>query len=222
MSSPLLARLGIVYGQPESHDPVAYLAEIAKMIARYPANVQERAADLILRTHRGRSFPKPNDIVTACEDAMPDPTGAGSEKIRHAEWLAACFVCDTEHNQKTNRREPIGFKFSARFRGHPWVEQAEREGWGKELRSHLRHAVKIRIIGEMAKNNPDINVNLIVPSISDVMPNKAWIDAAREQAERYAKAAAWRATQPEPPEAARLEAAVRRLIGRDATPEAAE
>jgi hypothetical protein len=220
--NPLLSRLAIVYGPPESADPAAYLAEIAKMIAKYPPNILEKAGDLILRTHRGKSFPKPNDIVTACEDALPDPTNGGSEKIRYAEWLAASFVCETQHNPKTNRMEPLGFEFSKRFRGHPWVEQAESEGWGKELRGHLRHVIKIRIIGEMAKGNTDINVNLIVPNISEVMPNKAWVDAAREQAKRYAAAKAWRDTQPEPADAARLEAALRRLIGKAATQEAAE
>jgi hypothetical protein len=214
--SQLLSRLGVVFGQPESHDPVAYLAEISRMIAKYPAHVQDRAADLILRTHRGKGFPKPNEIVTACEDAMPAPTNGGNDQVRHAEWLAACFVCETEHNPKTNRREPIGFKFSARFRSHPWAQQAEAEGWAKELRSHLRYAVKKRILGEMAKKNPDLNVNLIVPHISEVMPDRDWVEKAREQARRYAEAKAWRDTQPEPPEAARLEAALRRLIGREA------
>jgi hypothetical protein len=209
MSNPLLTRLGIVYGQPDSGDPVSYLAEIAKMLVKYPPHVLERAGDLIIRTHRGRSFPKPSEIVTACEDCIPETT-TDTEIVRDAEWKAACFVCKTEHNPKTGRQEPIGFEFSMRFRGHPWVEQAEREGWAKELRSHLRWIVKRRIL----EGKP-------YSKIEDLMPDRKWVEAARAQAERYAKAKEWRDQQPEPPEANRLEAAVRRLIGNAARKEAA-
>jgi len=180
MSNALLGRLCIVFGQPDSHDPAAYLAEVAKMIAKYPPNILEKAGDLILRTHRGKGFPKPNDIVTACEDSLPDPANV-IERVRRAEFEAACFVCAMEHNAKTGKREPIGFAFSQRFRSHPWVEQSEREGWANELRGHLRQVVKGCVLAE--KPYGDIN---------ELMPDKSWVEAARTQAKRYAEAKAWR------------------------------
>lgn len=120
-----------------------------------------------------------------------------------AEWKAANFVCASARNPKTGKYEPIGFEFAIRFRGHPWVEASEREGWAKELRSHLRHTVKRRIL----EGKPyDV--------IEDLMPDKAWIEAARKQAERYAAAAAYRDQQQPPASAQNLDAAVRRIFKR--------
>jgi hypothetical protein len=68
MSNPLLARLAVVYGQPDSPNPAAYLAEVAKMLAKYGEADLDTAGDTILRTHRGRTFPTPSEIVTACEE----------------------------------------------------------------------------------------------------------------------------------------------------------
>jgi hypothetical protein len=98
MSNALLARLCIVYGQPDSHDPTAYLAEVAKMLARYTAADLQRAGDHIIRTHKFRSFPTPAQIVVACEDARPqqmtpemkgDPSWS-KEAIAHADRLVNC------------------------------------------------------------------------------------------------------------------------------------
>lgn len=69
MNNPLLGRLAIVYGPPDSHDPAAYLAEVAKMLVKYSTEQLEAAGDLILKTHRTRTYPTPAFIVTACEDA---------------------------------------------------------------------------------------------------------------------------------------------------------
>lgn len=128
-----------------------------------------------------------------------------------AEWKAANFVCHSERNPKTGKFEPLGFQFSIRFRGHPWVEASEREGWAKELRSHLRHTVKRRILEGKTYEN-----------IEDLMPSKEWVSAAKKQAERFAKAKAYRDAEVPPVSAESLERLVGRLISRSAGKEAAE
>jgi len=74
MSNRLLARLCVVYGQPDSPDPVAYLNEISNLIGRYSDTELEKAGDAILRNHRGRSFPTPSEIAAACADARASST----------------------------------------------------------------------------------------------------------------------------------------------------
>lgn len=67
MSNPLLDRLLVVFGPPQSDDPAAYLAEVQKLIKAYSSAELDKAADLLLRSHKW--FPKPADIVVACADA---------------------------------------------------------------------------------------------------------------------------------------------------------
>lgn len=128
-----------------------------------------------------------------------------------AEWKASCFVCASARNPKTGKFEPIGFEFSNRFRGHPWVEASIREGWDKELRSHLRFTVKRRIL----EGKP-------FEMIEALMPNKEWADAARKQAKRFALAKEDRDKQSPPAGAANLERITSRLLKKASTSEAAE
>jgi len=118
MSNPLLARLAIVYGPPDSGDPAAYLAEVARMLVKYSDADLQRAGDLIIRTHRGRSFPTPAQIVTACEDAKPEP--APVQTKNDPAWSAAAFA-DADRLLKSDM-------------GH----RAAREGWALGLHDYCR------------------------------------------------------------------------------------
>jgi hypothetical protein len=73
-------------------------------------------------------------------------------------------------------------EWSPRFRGHPLVRQAEVEGWGRDLRQHCIRVVR----RQMGCRLPYDDLDAIMP---DAKAIKHW----REQAERYAKAAEWRA-----------------------------
>lgn len=69
MKNSLLERLAIIYGPPESPDPQAYMAEVAALIDGYSEQVLKAAGDAIIREYRGRGFPRPAEIVTACREA---------------------------------------------------------------------------------------------------------------------------------------------------------
>lgn len=102
MTNHLLQRLAVVYGQPDSPDPQAYLAEVAKLMSKYHNSTLDAAADLILKTHRGYRWPTPAQCVTACEDVLADqanrqPVKTGpqypdwtAEAITHADALIQC------------------------------------------------------------------------------------------------------------------------------------
>jgi len=129
MSNPLLARLAVVYGQPDSGDPAAYLAEISKMLAKYSTAELERAGDIVIRSHRGRAFPTPSEIVTACEDARatmsPGQSRAETFEDKNPEWSKQAYA--------------IADRLTAGELG----KRAAREGWILGLhefcRKHRRH-----------------------------------------------------------------------------------
>jgi hypothetical protein len=95
-----------------------------------------------------------------------------------ADWNARCFVNGMKRHGVTGKMEPASGEFSSHFLRHPWVRDAVAEGWGKELRGHLILAVKRRIM--MGQSHNDIDA---------LMPPKEWVDYAKQQAARYAKAA---------------------------------
>lgn len=104
MSNRLLTRLAIVYGKPDSPDPALYLAEVAKMLGKYSDTDLETAGDTILRTHRGRLFPSPSEIVTACEEARAAATPShkptftndypewSEERVARADKMICCAM----------------------------------------------------------------------------------------------------------------------------------
>lgn len=96
MNNSLLQRLVVVYGKPETSDVTAYFAELGKMLAKYAGKELELAGDLIVRTHRGRSFPTPSEIVTACEDvrasSSPIRPPASSFEEKNPEWSKQSFA----------------------------------------------------------------------------------------------------------------------------------
>lgn len=71
--------------------------------------------------------------------------------------------------------------WAPRFLGHPTVEQALAEGWGRELQSTIIGFVRRRILAQVPYH--DINT---------LMPDKEWIEHQRKNAKRYADAKAWR------------------------------
>jgi hypothetical protein len=91
-------------------------------------------------------------------------------------------VNGSARNERTGRSEPLSGQWSIRFAGHPWVQQAEREGWGNDLRQAVIYAAKIRIL-----RDEDLE------PIERLMPDRHWVEAARRRAAGYAAAAEQRA-----------------------------
>lgn len=113
MSARILQRLCIVYGKPDSADPVAYLEEVSKLLKGYSDSVQDAAADLVIRTHRFRTFPTPSDIVTACEDVLSTTTGKDHPEHRmfnpYPDWSPeAIRIADGLMNSQIGREAARG------------------------------------------------------------------------------------------------------------------
>lgn len=105
--------------------------------------------------------------------------------VKRARYRAQCIVCGMRTNGKTNRLEPDSGSFSDRFLPHPYVRESVFEGWDAELRHHLIHTITVRIL----RNEP-------TDHIDDLMPPRDWVESAKHNAERYAKAAEWRKANP--------------------------
>lgn len=113
MSTPannLIGRLSIVYGAPPAEQPVAWIAEVTRLIASYSAAECERAFDLIVKTHRSKSYPALSEIITACADARtilsakkPVDASAWDRARRDREALARKMVTTTEAGHKALR-----------------------------------------------------------------------------------------------------------------------
>ena len=125
----MLARLGVIYGQPDSPDPVAYLEEMSRMLSRYSESVLDQAADLVLKTHRGRNWPTPAECIRACEDVLETERAKEARKAgtveNYPEWSVTAI-------ERANRliQSPLG-------------RQATREGWIIQLWDYCRHARKL-------------------------------------------------------------------------------
>lgn len=98
-----------------------------------------------------------------------------------ADYRARCFVNGAARHAKSGKIEPITANFHERFLSHPWVRDSITEGWDRELRMHLTRVVKQRFMGGEA-----------VSDIESLMPDRKWVENARNDAQRYRKAADWR------------------------------
>ncbi len=97
-----------------------------------------------------------------------------------ADYNARCYVNGMRLHGRSQKMEPASGEFSNRFASHPWCREATTEGWGRELRTHLIHTVRKRI---MTGQPYDI--------IEDLMPPREWVEVAKQNAERYQAASSW-------------------------------
>lgn len=109
------------------------------------------------------------------------------ETIDLADYKARCFVNGVRRHGRSGKMEPASGEFHERFMDHPWVRESITEGWGKELRGHLIHVCKLKLL----RNEP-------LGDIDGLMPDAKWVAAEKHNAERYRKAAAWRASNGSP------------------------
>lgn len=105
----------------------------------------------------------------------------GPDRLELADYRARCFVNGTKRSSVSGKIEPRAGDWSSVFYEHPYVVDAEYEGWGRELRAVVIRAVKMRILA--GADYSDINA---------LMPDREWVDYAKDQAERGRKAKRWR------------------------------
>lgn len=68
----LVKRLFVIYGQPDSHDPKAYIEEVTKLTDKYSNAVLSDAADVVISTHRYKTWPTPAQCVSACKQVIEE------------------------------------------------------------------------------------------------------------------------------------------------------
>lgn len=68
----MIERLLILYGEPETDSPAAYLKEVKAAIEGYSAHIQDAACTLIRNTMKGRQFPTPAACRKACQDVCEE------------------------------------------------------------------------------------------------------------------------------------------------------
>ncbi len=107
-----------------------------------------------------------------------------------ADFMARCFVNGSEMHSVSGKVEPISGEWSVRFRSHPWVRQAEQEGWGRDLRSTCILATTQRIMA---------GVRPIDIRPEEVMPKAEHVEYWRDQARRAREAYEWRKANPDHP-----------------------
>jgi len=95
-----------------------------------------------------------------------------------ADFRARAFVNGLRRHEVSGKMEPCAGEFSQRFMEHPWVRDSVMEGWGRELRSHLIQAVKLRIMRKLPYDD-----------IASLMPPKEWVLYAKEFAAQCQRAA---------------------------------
>jgi len=105
--------------------------------------------------------------------------------IQTCDFRSRKAVCAMAWNPKTKRDEIMGFRFNPAIADWPICQQAEDEGWARELRSAMIATVKRMMFAGEA------------PDPARAIPNEKWIEDTRRHAERYRLAAAQQAgTQP--------------------------
>lgn len=107
-----------------------------------------------------------------------------------ADFMARCFVNGSEKHSKSEKVEPISGEWSVRFQSHPYVMQAEAEGWGLELRMSCIGAARERIMA---------GVKPINMKPQDVMPKPEYVAYWKDQARREREATEWRRANPDHP-----------------------
>lgn len=98
-----------------------------------------------------------------------------------ADYLARNFVNGLCKHGKTGKMEPAAGCFHERFMSHPWVRESITECWDRELRGHLVHVCKLKLM----RREP-------IGDIEMLMPDRKWVEDAKHKASRYAAAARWR------------------------------
>jgi hypothetical protein len=111
-----------------------------------------------------------------------------ADAVSDVDYKARVVICGLRRASSPNNPEMHGKmivasgEWSPHLRSHPLVRQAEAEGWGRDLRQHC-----IRVVRRQ------MGCRLPYDDLDSIMPDDKAIKHWREQAERYAKAAKFRA-----------------------------
>lgn len=126
IQNKLIARLIAWMGMPDhTPDPKRYIAELHRMTKPFAASVMDRAADRLM-AESGRKWPTGKAVMDALVDAQEAimATNASKPKAQQYPWEV-----QAEQAQEWAERW---------MNVHPLAEQAQREGWARELKSYVK------------------------------------------------------------------------------------
>jgi hypothetical protein len=117
----MLQRLVVMFGAPDHTDPKKFFEELSKLTDNFSEKELDKAADLVIREHKGRSFPAVSAVLDACGRAreMLAPRQA-FEPPKYPEW------------------GPAAFAYAAGALKTEIGRQAAHEGWVLSLHQFLR------------------------------------------------------------------------------------
>jgi hypothetical protein len=91
-----------MYGPPDTENPASWFAEMDRLLRGYGERELDKAADIVLRTHKGHRYPPVSEILSAAADAreslvdrapVPDKFPDWSEEaIEKADELIRCEI----------------------------------------------------------------------------------------------------------------------------------
>lgn len=125
ITNPLIQRLAVLFSEPDSPDPAKFLAEYQRLVAPFPANVLQRAGDILVRGG-GRQWPTPKQLIDACVDASDAVSAAGARQA--PKGLTPWELQAQQSVEWADRYMAI----------NPLADQARREGWHRELKSYAK------------------------------------------------------------------------------------
>jgi hypothetical protein len=135
----LIQRMSVVYGKPEHTDAPAFFAELARLMKSYCEEELDKAADVVIRGHKGKTWPAVSVMLAACAEAR---------EILH---LSAQADEDAKHPEWSKRARFFAFKSLRSEMGR----RAAKEGWilglEKFLRENMREPSE-REIGDLKRS----------------------------------------------------------------------
>lgn len=109
----LIQRMTIVYGVPDHTAPQEFYAELARLMKSYCEEELDKAADLVIRSHKGRTWPAVSEMLTACADAreMLRLSAPADEDAKYPEWSkrARFFAFKSLHSEMGRRAAKEGW-----------------------------------------------------------------------------------------------------------------
>jgi len=131
-----LSRLQTMYGEPDSDDPAAFLAEYARLLRNYTAKELDGAGDIVLRRNRYKTWPTVGECVNACEDVR-DAASVGAPppgiQDKYPEWS----------------KEAVGKAY--RLINSELGKQAAKDGWIMSLWDFCRKNRRLPREGELGR-----------------------------------------------------------------------
>lgn len=121
----------LMYGPPETEQPQEWFAEMDRLLKGYGDRELDKAADIVLRTHKGHRYPSVSEMLTAAAEAREGLVERRPVKAEYPEWT-------DERIEKADEliRCALGRK-------------AANEGWVFSLHTFCRKHQRLPIGGEV-------------------------------------------------------------------------